>query len=54
MLPSADLISLLLKAVDELRAMVSTAATGAKDLTRSQQALRKEIALEVQKRSKEW
>jgi chemotaxis protein histidine kinase CheA len=32
-LPSADLISLLLKAVDELRAMVSTAATGAKDLT---------------------
>jgi two-component system chemotaxis sensor kinase CheA len=51
-LPSADLISLLLKAVDELRAMVSTAATGAKELTRSQQALRKEIALEVEQRSK--
>ena len=52
MLPSADLISLLLKAVDELRAMVSTAATGSKELTRSQQTLRKEIAREVEKWSK--
>ncbi len=51
-LPSADLISLLLKAVDELRALVSTAATGSKDLTRPQQTLRKEIAREVEKRSK--
>ncbi len=52
MLPSADLISLLLKAVDELRAMVSTAATGSKELTQSQQALRKQIAREVETRSK--
>ena len=51
-LPSADLISLLLKSVDELRAMVSTAATGSKELTRSQQALRKEIAREVEQRAK--
>ena len=33
-LPSADLISLLLKAVDELRTMVS-AATGSKELTQA-------------------
>jgi two-component system chemotaxis sensor kinase CheA len=52
-LPSADLISLLLKAVDELRAMVSTAATaGPQELTVGQQKLRKEIAREVEKRSK--
>jgi two-component system chemotaxis sensor kinase CheA len=52
-LPSADLISVLLKAVDELRAMVSTAAAaGPPGLTPGQQKLRKEIAREVEKRSK--
>jgi len=51
-LPSADLISLLLKAVDELRAMVSTASAGRRELTPGQQELRKEIAREVEKRSK--
>jgi two-component system, chemotaxis family, sensor kinase CheA len=51
-LPNADLISLLLKAVDELRAMVSTAAAGRTELTPGQQELRKEIAREVEKRSK--
>src|SRR5579863_4567401 len=50
--PSADLISLLLKAVDELRAMVPTAKTGSPKLSTKQQALRKEIAREVEKRSK--
>ena len=50
-LPSADLISLLLKAVDELRAMVSTASAGRRELTPGQQELRKEIAREVEKRS---
>ena len=51
--PSADLISLVLKAVDELRTMVSvsTTPTGSKELTRSQQALKKEIAREVEARS---
>jgi two-component system chemotaxis sensor kinase CheA len=51
-LPSADLISLLLKAVDELRAMLSTASAGPAALTRAQRDLRKEIAGEVEKRSK--
>ena len=51
-LPGADLISVLLKAVDELRAMVSTAAAGPRELTAGQQALRKEIAREVEKRAK--
>jgi two-component system chemotaxis sensor kinase CheA len=51
-LPSADLVSLLLKAVDELRAMVATAATGPRELTAGQGDLRKEIAREVEKRSK--
>ena len=50
-LPGAELISLLLKAVDELRAMVSTAKTGPPGLTPRQQALRREIAQEVEKRS---
>jgi two-component system, chemotaxis family, sensor kinase CheA len=51
--PTPDLISLLLKAVDELRAMVSTAAAaGPGELTTGQQKLRKEIAREVQKRAK--
>jgi two-component system chemotaxis sensor kinase CheA len=51
-LPSADLISLLLKAVDELRAMVSAAKAGSQPLTAKQQKIRKEIAQEVEKRSK--
>ncbi|MFY9844789.1 MAG: chemotaxis protein CheA [Terriglobales bacterium] len=49
--PSADVISLLLKAVDELRSMVAGAATGPRELTPGQQGLRKEIAREVEKRS---
>lgn len=51
-LPSSDLISLLLKAVDELRAMLSTAKAGTPKLTPQQQTIRKEIATEVEKRSK--
>jgi two-component system chemotaxis sensor kinase CheA len=51
-LPSADLISLLLKAVDELRGMISSAGSGAGELTAGQQDLIKEIAREVEKRSK--
>jgi two-component system, chemotaxis family, sensor kinase CheA len=51
-LPTADLISLLLKAVDELRAMVLSARTGTPELTPQQQSIRKEIAREVEKRSK--
>jgi two-component system chemotaxis sensor kinase CheA len=51
-LPSAELISLLLKAVDELRAMLVTAPTGEAELTPGQQELRKEIAREVERRSK--
>jgi len=51
-LPGADLISLLLKAVDELRAMVAASATGPRELTAAQQKLRKEIAREVEKRAK--
>ena len=51
-LPSPDLISLLLKAVDELRAMVSSASAGAHELTPKQHDLRKEIAREVEKRAK--
>jgi two-component system chemotaxis sensor kinase CheA len=50
--PSADLISLLLKAVDELRSMVSTAKAGPRELTAKQQKIRKEIAREVEQRSK--
>ncbi|MGA9543835.1 MAG: chemotaxis protein CheA [Candidatus Sulfotelmatobacter sp.] len=51
-LPGADLISLLLKAVDELRVMVSAAKAGSQPLTAKQQRIRKEIAQEVEKRSK--
>ncbi|HTU41983.1 MAG TPA: chemotaxis protein CheA [Candidatus Aquilonibacter sp.] len=50
--PTPELISLLLKAVDELRAMLSAAQTGAAELTSQQQHLRKEIAREVETRSK--
>jgi two-component system, chemotaxis family, sensor kinase CheA len=51
-LPTPDLISLLLKAVDELRGMVSAAASGPRELTPRQQDLRREIAQEVERRSK--
>jgi two-component system chemotaxis sensor kinase CheA len=51
-LPTADLISLLLKAVDELRGMVAGATAGPRELTSPQQELRKDIAREVEKRSK--
>jgi len=51
-LPSADLISLLLKTVDELRAMVAGASTGPGELTSTQHELRNEIAREVERRSK--
>ncbi len=51
-LPGPELISLLLKAVDELRAMVAGAQAGPVELTQQQHRLRKEIAREVEKRSK--
>jgi two-component system chemotaxis sensor kinase CheA len=50
--PGPELVSLLLKAVDELRAMVPTFAAGARELTEGQQELRRQIAQEVQRRSK--
>ncbi len=49
--PGLDLISILLKAVDELRAMVPAFARGRVELTDQQQELRKQIAREVQVRS---
>src|ERR1700691_4208346 len=52
LLPGADLISLLLKAVDEIRAMLSAASSAPGELTQQQQELRREIAREVEKRSK--
>lgn len=48
-LPGAELISLLLKAVDELRAMVSAAQRGPVELNANQQAIKKEIADQVEK-----
>src|SRR6202167_5568396 len=51
LLPGADLISLLLKAVDEIRAMLSAASSAPGELTQQQQELRREIAREVEKRS---
>jgi two-component system, chemotaxis family, sensor kinase CheA len=51
-LPTPELISLLLKAVDELRALLVTASNGNHELTSKQQDLRREIAREVEKRSK--
>jgi two-component system chemotaxis sensor kinase CheA len=44
---SADVISLLLKAVDELRALLIATAAGSPRLTEKQQHLRKQIANEV-------
>ena len=46
-----EVISLLLKAVDELRALVSVAAKGSPRLNAAQQQLRKQIAAEVTRRS---
>jgi len=51
-LPTADLISLLLKAADELRSMIAGATAGARELTPGQQKLKKEIAHEAEKRAK--
>lgn len=51
-LPGPELVSLLLKAVDELRAMVPSFASGTLELTAGQLDLRKQIAREVQRRSK--
>ena len=48
---SADVISLLLRAVDELRALVAATAAGNPRLTNEQQKLRKKIADEVAGRS---
>jgi two-component system chemotaxis sensor kinase CheA len=52
LLPGADLISLLLKAVDELRSMVASAATGSCELTPGRQDLIQQIAREAEQRSK--
>src|SRR5215469_1586183 len=46
--PGPELVSLLLKAVDELRAMVAAFASGANELTDAQQELRRQIGQEVQ------
>lgn len=51
-MPGPELVSLLLKAVDELRAMVAAFGSGANELTEAQQELRRQIGQEVQKRSK--
>jgi two-component system, chemotaxis family, sensor kinase CheA len=51
-LPGPELVSLLLKTVDELRAMVPSFASGTLELTPAQLELRKQIAREVQRRSK--
>ena len=51
-LPGPELISLVLKAVDELRAMVATAQHGPAELNADQLNLKKEIAEQVEKHSK--
>lgn len=51
-MPGPELLTLLLKAVDELRAMVPSFASGTRELTPAQHELRKQIAREVQSRSK--
>jgi len=48
---SADVISLLLKAVDQLRALVAATSAGTPKLTPEQRQLRKQIAQEVEARS---
>ncbi len=49
--PSPELISLLLEAVDEFRAMVPAAPAGTNELTPGQRKLKEKIAQEVEKRS---
>lgn len=51
-MPGPELVSLLLKAVDELRAMVTAFASGAQELTDGQRELRRQIGREVQRRAK--
>lgn len=51
-MPGPELVSLLLKVADELRVMVTAFASGAQELTEAQKELRKQIAREVQRRSK--
>ncbi|MGA7081051.1 MAG: chemotaxis protein CheA [Terriglobales bacterium] len=51
-LPSADLISLLLKVVDEFRSMVANANAASRELTPAQQDLKQQIAAEVEKSKK--
>ena len=51
-LPSTDLISLLLKVVDEFRSMVASANAASRELTPAQQDLKKQVAAEVEKQSK--
>lgn len=50
--PGPELLTLLLKAVDELRVMLPSFASGRRELTAAQQELRRQIAREVQTRSK--
>jgi len=50
--PGPELLTLLLKAVDEMRAMLPSLASGTRELTATQQELRRQIAREVQTRSK--
>jgi two-component system, chemotaxis family, sensor kinase CheA len=51
-LPTVEVVSLLLKAVDEMRAMVVASSSGSHELTTKQQELRREIARHVEKRSR--
>ncbi|HLX83553.1 MAG TPA: chemotaxis protein CheA [Terriglobales bacterium] len=51
-MPGPDVLSVLLRVVDELRAMVPAVAAGTRELTPKQQELRKQIAQEVGTRSK--
>ncbi len=51
-LPTPEVVSLLLKAVDEMRAMLVTSSSGNHELSPKQQELRREIARHVEKRSK--
>jgi two-component system, chemotaxis family, sensor kinase CheA len=51
-LPGTDLISLLLKVVDEFRSMLANATAASRELSPAQQDLKKQIAAEVEKQSK--
>jgi two-component system chemotaxis sensor kinase CheA len=50
--PSTNSISLLLKAVDQLRGMVASATAGPRELTPGQRDLKQQIAGEVERQSK--